>query len=316
MGMSVRFGAVCWGQYSTWLPLLAAAAAVDRAGYHSLWCTDHLYAIHGRSTGPIFDGWATLAAWATVTRQVRLGLMVAANTFRRPELTARLAVTLDHVSGGRAILGIGAGWYEREHRAFGLPFGAGPAERLRWLETTLRFVRPLLDGRAESADVPVPGSAASAGGPRVACPRPLQTRLPILVGGGGEQVTLRLVASWADMNNIGGGIDAVRRKEAVLRQQCETVGRDPAEIERTAGVGIVVIRNRMEDAVRAYRGIMAANGGADIAGQTVGPPAEVAATLAPYLELGYRHLVAEFPAPYDVESITRLVAEVGPMLGA
>jgi alkanesulfonate monooxygenase SsuD/methylene tetrahydromethanopterin reductase-like flavin-dependent oxidoreductase (luciferase family) len=317
MSAGLKLGAVCWGQYSTWPALLGIGRTVDDAGYHSLWCTDHLSSIHGQAAGPIFEGWAILAAWASVTRRVRLGLMVAANTFRPPRQTARLATTLDHISGGRAVLGIGAGWYEAEHRAFGLAFGAGPGERLRWLEATLRTVRPMLVGGALT-EPPEHATPAQRSGDHdgTACPRPLQARLPILVGGGGERVTLRLVAQWADMNNVGGGIAAVRRKEAILREHCEAVGRDPDEIERTAGVGIVVIRSRMEDAERAYRNILAHNGGAQIAGQLVGTPADVAATLAPYLDIGYRHLVAEFPAPHDHESVERLVVEVRSMLGS
>lgn len=309
MSAAPVFGAVCWGQYTTWDPLLEAARAVDRLGYGSLWCTDHLQSIHGTSPGPIFEGWGTLAAWATATNRVRLGLLVAANTFRVPGLTAKLATTLDHLSGGRAVLGVGAGWHEAEHRAFGLSFGSSPGERLRWLDEALAIMRASLDG--EAAPAPGPRYRGSGAWSR---PLPVQAHLPILVGGGGEQTTLRLVAKWADMSNFGGTVDAVRRKEDALLRHCESLGRDPREIERTLSVGIVVIRGRREEADDAYASILGHNGNAQIAAQTVGTPESLAEQLAPYVELGYRHLIAEFPAPFDHESIERLVNEVGPLL--
>jgi len=108
----VKFGALCWNQYATWPGLLEAGRRADRLGYDSLWTWDHLYPIVGSAEGPIFEGWLTLTAWAGVTTKVSLGLMVGANTFREPTLTAKLATTLDHISGGRAVLGIGAAWFE------------------------------------------------------------------------------------------------------------------------------------------------------------------------------------------------------------
>lgn len=305
----LKFGAVCWGQYAEWLSVLEAGRSADRLGYTSLWTTDHLYPIHGSRPGPVFEGWLTLAAWAVATMQVRLGLMVAANTFREPALTAKMAATLDHISGGRAILGIGAGWNEAEHQAFGLPFGSGPPERLRWLGEALPIMRGMLDGSEPTATGPRYRSRSTHNRPP-----PIQRRLPILVGGSGEIVTLRLVARWADMNNIGGGPAVVRSKEEVLVRHCLDVGRDPAEIERTVGVGTVFIRDRRDDAERMFRAALEQNGGARLAGQPVGTPEDVAALLGPYPELGYRHIIAEFPAPHDVESMTRLITDVGPLL--
>src|SRR6478609_3335680 len=129
----IKLGANCWNQYTTWPDLLAAGRRADALGYHSLWTWDHLYPIVGDSDGPMFEAWLMLAAWAQATEHVRIGLMVGANTFRTPTLTAKMATTLDHISGGRATLGIGAAWFEEEHVAFGIPFGSGFPERLRWL---------------------------------------------------------------------------------------------------------------------------------------------------------------------------------------
>ena len=104
----VRLGALCWNQYADWPSLLEAGRRVDRLGYDSLWTWDHVYPIVGRHEGPMFEGWLTITAWAQATERVRIGLMVVANTFRNPALTAKMATTLDHISGGRAILGVGA----------------------------------------------------------------------------------------------------------------------------------------------------------------------------------------------------------------
>jgi len=306
----IKLGANCWNQYAEWPDMLAAGQRVDRLGYDTLWTWDHLYPIVGSHEGPIFEGWLAITAWAATTEHVRIGLMVGANTFRNPALTAKLATTLDHISGGRAILGIGAAWFETEHRAYGLEYGDGPPERLRWLGEALPIMRGMLHGDRPSAK-----------GPHYAAkdvrndPLPVQERLPLLIGGGGEQVTLRLVARYGDANNVGGGVETVRRKEQILLQHCETIGRDPAEIERTTTIGTVVIRDSEEEARRVHRQIFEHNGRAkswdDVA---VGTPEQVAERLAPYLEIGYRHLIAGFPSPYDEESQTRFATEVRPLL--
>jgi alkanesulfonate monooxygenase SsuD/methylene tetrahydromethanopterin reductase-like flavin-dependent oxidoreductase (luciferase family) len=306
----IKIGALCWNQYTDWPSLLQAGIRADELGYSSLWTWDHLYPIVGSSDGPIFEGWLTLAAWAQATDRIRIGLMVGANTFREPALVAKMATTLDHISNGRAILGIGGAWFDEEHLAYGIPFGSGFPERLRWLGEALPIMRGMLDG-----------TRPTAGGPKYATrevrndPPPIQERLPIVVGGGGEQVTLKLVARYADANNVGGSVENVRRKEEVLVAHCEAVGRDPRSIERTVGTGVVVIRDDPAEARRVFEETFRHNGNADMwAAQPVGTPEQVADHLRPYVELGYRHLIAGFPSPYDAESMTRLVTEVKPML--
>lgn len=306
----IRLGALCWNQYTDWPSLLEAGRRTDPLGYDTLWTWDHLYPIVGSDDGPMFEAWLTITAWAMATERVRIGLMVGANTFRNPGLLAKMATTLDHLSGGRAIVGLGAAWFETEHVAFGIPFGSGFPERLRWLGETLPIVRGMLRGETPTLD----GDRYRVRAVRND-PPPLQQHMPILVGGDGEKVTLRLVARYADACNIGGGPEAVRRKDAVLRQHCEAVGRDEGEIERTTGIGVVVIRDSHAEAERVFREMFARNGNARLwTEQPVGTPEEVAEMLAPYLELGYRHLIAGFPSPYDEESMTRLAREVRPAL--
>ena len=306
----VKLGALCWNQYTDWQSLLAAGVRADRLGYDTLWTWDHLYPIVGSAEGPILEGWLTLAAWAQATKQVRIGLMVGANTFREPALTAKMATTLDHISGGRAILGIGGAWFETEHEAYGIPFGSGFPERLRWLGEALPVMRGMLHGERPTASGPRYSARAVRNDPP-----PLQERLPILIGGGGEQVTLKLVARYGDANNVGGGLENVKRKEAVLLQHCETVGRDPSEIERTVGIGTVMIRDSRAEVERLATSIFERNGRATPwTDQPVGTPEDVAESLAPFLDIGYRHFIAGFPAPYDEESMTRFATEVRPLL--
>ena len=307
---NVRFGALCWNQWTDWPSLLEAGRRADRLGYESLWTWDHLYPIIGDSRGPIFEGWLTITAWAMATERVRIGLMVGANTFRNPALVAKMATTLDHISGGRAILGIGAAWFEEEHRAFGLDYGDGPPERLRWLREALPIMRGMLDGSEPTAPGPHYRSRQTRNDPL-----PLQRHLPICVGGGGEKVTLRLVAQYADMCNHGGGVAAVRRRERILLEHCAAVGRDPATIERTTGIGTVFIRDDRAEAERLFREAFRRNRSSEAwADQPVGTPEDVAEKLAPYLEIGYRHLIAGVPALYDEESMTRLLTDVKPLL--
>ena len=142
----LKTGILLWSQAATWPEMLDAAKRVDRLGYDHLWTWDHLYAIFGDPYQPIFEGWTSLAAWAMATDQTRLGLLVGANTFRNPGLTAKTAETLDHISDGRAILGIGGAWFELEHTAHGIDFGTGFGQRLDWLDEAVGAMRAVLDG--------------------------------------------------------------------------------------------------------------------------------------------------------------------------
>jgi alkanesulfonate monooxygenase SsuD/methylene tetrahydromethanopterin reductase-like flavin-dependent oxidoreductase (luciferase family) len=317
MTKELRMGALCWNQYSDWPSMLAAGVRADELGFYSLWTWDHLYPIVGSDQGPMFEGYLTLAAWAQATKSVKVGLMVGANPFRNPALVAKMATTLDHISGGRAYLGIGSAWNESEARAFGIEFGESPGERLRWLREALPVMRGMLHGEEPSA-----------AGPRYAAegvrndPPPVQEHMPILVGGGGEKVTLRLVARYADANNISAalGVERFMDKERALQRHCEEVGRDPAEIERTINVGPVIIRDSSAEAGRVLAQIYDHNGGAETWSgrrpeeQPTGSPEHVAEFLAPFVEAGYRHVIIGLPAPYDEETMTRMISEVAPKL--
>jgi alkanesulfonate monooxygenase SsuD/methylene tetrahydromethanopterin reductase-like flavin-dependent oxidoreductase (luciferase family) len=312
MNAPLKLGANCWNQYADWETFLGAQQRIDRLGYDSTWTWDHVYPIVGSHEGPIFEAYTAMAAVATTTQRASIGLMVGANTFRNPALVAKMITTLDHISNGRAVLGIGAAWFETEHRAFGLPFGQSPGERLGWLAEALPILRGMLDGSRPS----------SAGGRYVShevlnLPTPIQEHLPILVGGSGLKVTLRLVAQYADACNIGGTADSLVGKDAALVEHCEALGRDEKTVERTVGMGTPFIRDSREEALTVMADVFADNGDAKTwTGMPVGTVENVVEHCKPYLELGYRHLIFGFPAPYDEETMTRLATEVRPQLEA
>jgi alkanesulfonate monooxygenase SsuD/methylene tetrahydromethanopterin reductase-like flavin-dependent oxidoreductase (luciferase family) len=312
----VKLGILLWSQAASWPEMLDAAKRVDRLGYAHLWTWDHLYAIFGDPYQPIFEGWSLLAAWARETERTRLGLLVGANTFRNPGVVAKTAATLDHLSDGRAILGIGGAWMEPEHRAHGIDFGTGFGQRLDWLDESVAAMRKILDGE----------SVTSAAGGRYNfddlrhAPAPLQPHLPIMIGGSGEKKTLRTVARYADMWNGQGTPEVMAHKVDVLRTHCEAVGRDISEIEFTLGIK-ATIRDTEEDAVRAWKAAMAHNQTpmARVENDDTfwnGTPQQLADRLRPYVEMGFRTVISEQPAPYDVETLERLIGEVVPLVEA
>ena len=302
--MTIKVGALLWPQTDSWPTLRDAAVRADRAGLDSLWTWDHLMAIVGPWEQPILEGWATLAALASVTERATLGLMVGANTFRNPGLTAKLATTLDHVSGGRAVLGIGGAWFEREHDAYGIDFGSGFGERLDRLDESVSLLRRLLDGERIADHAGRFYRMHDA----LVEPRPVQARLPILIGGSGPQKTLRTTARYADAWNTGGTVDELRKKDATLRERCAEVGRNPDEIERTMSVWMT-IRDDPKEARRVMAANAAANGDSladDDDSAYLGSPDEIADRLRPFVELGFRHVIVDAMAPYDAETLERL----------
>ncbi len=304
-----RFGLQLWAQQTDWPGFRDSALAAEEAGWDSVWTWDHLMAIFGPWEQPIFEGWSVLAGLAPITSRVRLGLMVGANTFRNPGHTAKLATTLDHLSGGRAVLGIGGAWFEREHDAYGIDFFSGHGERLDRLDEAVMLMRRLLDGERFSHH----GRFYTFDDALLA-PRPLQSHLPILVGGSGPRKTLRTVALRADGWNTSGTVEEVRAKLDLLAEHCSDVGRDMARIEKTVSFPIT-LRDDRAAAAAAYGALLAANGIETMeSGSTalLGSPAEVADTLRPYVELGFATVIVRMPAPYDRETIDRMarVAEL------
>jgi len=312
----LKLGILLWNQATDWPGILDAARRVDRLGYDHLWAWDHLYAIFGDPHQPIFEGWTSLAAYAMATDRTRLGLLVGANTFRNPGLVAKSAATLDHISGGRAILGIGGAWFELEHEAHGIEFGTGFGQRLDWLDESVGAIRAVLEGESVTSD----RSGRYHFDDLRHAPAPVQGRLPIMIGGGGEKKTLRTVARYADMWNVFGDPATLAHKDRVLRDHCADVGRDEARIERTVG-GKIVIRNTEAEARQVWADQMAHNmtPEEDWDGpQTLwlGSPEQIAAEIRSRVEVGFETVIIELPAPYDVETIERLMNDVKPLVDA
>ncbi|MFV2064855.1 MAG: TIGR03560 family F420-dependent LLM class oxidoreductase [Chloroflexota bacterium] len=308
----LKLGANCWNQYTDWPAFLAAQQRADRLGYESIWTWDHVYPIVGSPEGPILEAYTAMAAVASTTSRASVGLLVGANTFRNPALVAKMVTTLDHISNGRAILGIGAAWFETEHKAFGIPFGESPGERLRWLGEALPIMRGMLDG-----------TAPTAAGPHYAAkdawnlPPPVQKHIPILIGGSGPKVTLRLVAKYADACNLGGKAEDLGARDRSLIEHCEAIGRDERTVERTIGMATPIIRDAREEAFTVLADMFADNGNAKTwTGMPVGTVDDVVEHCSPFVEQGYRHLIFGFPAPYDEETMTRIATEVRPRLEA
>jgi len=200
-------------QHCTIDQIREAYRAADALGVDTIWVWDHMYPLYGDGGGNHYASTPILAAMAVETRSAHLGALVASNSYRNPEFYAYEVAAMDHLSGGRAILGTGAGWFERDYREYGYEFGDAPF-RLRELRAAL----PRIKARLAKLQPPPAG------------------RIPIMIGGAGEKVTLRLVAEHADMWNTFPPLESWRHKNQVLNEWCAKLGRDPAAIERTMSV--------------------------------------------------------------------------------
>ncbi len=266
----------------------------DDAGFDSIWVMDHFFQI--RSVGaieePMLEGWTTLGFMAAHSTRARLGLMVGGVHYRNPGLWIKAATTLDVLSGGRAWLGIGAAWNEEESRALGFPFPP-LGERFDMLENTLRMAHGMWSGeRGSEAALEGRGFAA---GRLLNSPQSIsRPRVPIMIGGGGEKKTLRLVAQYGDACNVFGSPEMIARKYRILDEHCAAVGRDPAEIERSTLQGVN----------------LAAEGGGR--GESA---AQVADRFGDLADAGAQHVIFSIPGVYDPARIAA-VAEVIPTLKA
>jgi alkanesulfonate monooxygenase SsuD/methylene tetrahydromethanopterin reductase-like flavin-dependent oxidoreductase (luciferase family) len=324
MQAPIKLGAILWNEYTDWPAFLDGMLRAEDLGFDSLWTWDHVYPIVGSWEGPALETYTAMAAVASQTKRATIGHLVSANTFRNPALLAKMITTIDHISGGRAVLGIGAAWMEPEHTAYGLEYGDRPGTRLRWLAEALPIVRGMLEATRPSS----PPGGRYAVDSALNLPAPVRGRIPILIGGSGPKVTLKLVAQYADMNNLGNPIAEVLQADPILVEHCRSLGRDDREIERTVELQRVVIRDSREAAQAVDAELLARSGGArpdevrpgsadvDAVRCVAGTPDEVVEELTPFVRAGYRHLICGLPAPYDRETMERLTKEVRPRLEA
>jgi F420-dependent oxidoreductase-like protein len=274
----VRFGIQTPQQNSnTWEEMLSLWQEVDTLGFDTAWVFDHFLPIFSDPTGPCMEGWTALSALAMATKNVRLGIMVTGNTYRNPAVLAKTATTVDIISGGRLILGIGGGWFEREHEAFGVPFPS-VRERLSRLDESLTLIKQLWTQDTNNyagkyyhlQDAPF-------------LPKPVQKpHPPILVGASGEKVALGIVARHADMWNTFGSPDVFRHKIARLTEHCQRIGRDPDTIEKSVLV----------------TGMFA--------------PQDARQQVQEYVAAGVTHIIFSVSAPEDHQAIRHFARDVIP----
>lgn len=309
----MRIGFQVWGSNVAWSDLMAAGEAIEELGFASCYANDHVVPVVGTSDGvdpdargPIFEAMATVGGWAARTARVRLGCLVAGAGYRNPGLLAREVVTLDHASGGRMVLGIGAGWYARDHAMYGWALPS-VAERLDRLEEQATVLRGLLDGgRVTFHGRWVDFDDA------VLDPLPRQARLPLLIGGSGERRTLRIVARFADVWNGEGDPATIARKIAVLDAHCADVGRDPTTIERTVGLPPPSIRSSAGEARDVLAAALGRHGWTRADARSaaenacVGTPEDVAGSLRRYAATGVSEVIFDWPAPFDARTLATL----------
>jgi F420-dependent oxidoreductase-like protein len=278
------------------------ASTAEQAGFDSVFVMDHFYQLPniGPRTDPMLEGYTVLAGIAARTKVVRLGTLVTGVTYRNPAFLAKVVTTLDSVSSGRAILGIGAGWNEDEHRGYGYQFPP-VGERLSRLEEALQICRAMFRGEEatfEGRYYRIEGA--------LNFPKPVQPNgPPIMIGGGGEQRTLKLVAQYADMCNIFGDVATIRHKMEVLERHCEAVGRDPSTIVKTR-LGSLIIRKTDAEAQRLFEQVLN-RPGIDKervrAMLMVGSPDRVAEEAQKLLDAGLDGLIFNMPHMEDPEAI-------------
>ena len=304
MSRPLRFGVTLPQIKRTWAEVRDAAVEFDRLGFDSVWVCDHLYSVP-MPTYPIFEAWTQLAAVAAVTERVELGTLVTPPFFRNPAVLAKQIATIDHVSGGRTIVGLGGGWFPSEFEGYGCPFPP-IGERLRALEETVEIMKRMWTEER----VTFHGTHCRV--EDVICePKPVR-RPPILIGGGGERVLMRIAARHADIwNNLAVSQGELGHKIEVLRRRCQEVGRDPETLEVSQQCLVVIaehdaaVREALVKAAKIYGGHM---GGALEEHGIWGTPEQVIERIERHRGLGCTLFVIEFFGR-DTREPARLFAE-------
>jgi alkanesulfonate monooxygenase SsuD/methylene tetrahydromethanopterin reductase-like flavin-dependent oxidoreductase (luciferase family) len=301
-GNTIRFAVQATPSRLTYQDYLAHWLECERLGYDIAYVTDH-FVVDSPEMGPgsVFESTTLVSAMATQTRRMRCGIMVAGNTFRNPGILAKIAVTLDHVSGGRFELGMGSGHIQAEHEQYNIPFYT-LGKRLRMFREAAQLVRSLLTNERTNFD----GEYYRA--TNALCePKPVQQPLPILIGGIGEELSLRIVAESADIWNnwTSPDHDTYRQKLAALERHCKDAGRDPGEIRKSMHIKPIVGETEAEVAERA-----------SVPGRhrSQGTPEQVAEHLLSFVKLGVSDFVFMLDAPGDMRTLELLATKVAPIV--
>ncbi len=267
-----------------WPDLLATATHAEATGWDDIYVADHFLPNAEDTSGPMHEAWTLVAGLAAAVPRVGIGVLVSGNTYRHPAVLAKMAATADHISNGRIILGLGAGWQENEHVAYGIEYSTVKG-RLDRLEEACEVVTSLFanskttfDGEHyQLVDAPLE-------------PKPIQSPLPLLIGGGGEKRTMRIAARFAQRWNVWGTPETLTHKNAVLDRHCEDLGRDPGEISRSAQGLLFLMDDEEASAKLRERDIGRA--------ALVGTPDELVEVVAAYREAGVDELIVpDFTLP-------------------
>jgi F420-dependent oxidoreductase-like protein len=294
---------------SKWAKAVEIAALAEDMGLDSLWVYDHFHNVPRPAHETVFECWTTLAAISQRTSRIKLGQMVGCAAYRSPAYLAKVTSMIDVISGGRLIWGIGAGWYEHEYRGYGFPFPA-PRERIALLRETVEVVTRLWS----EPDVTYHGRHVRLEGAQCD-PKPLQSPRPaVLIGGGGEQLTLRVVARLADQSNFGGKPHEFARKCEILKEHCAAVGRDYDEIRKTWSPEVFIRESEAEVAAGGTRSFWGEPFESWAEGNLVGTPEQVAEKIRTYEALGctgFYPWCSDYP---DTETLRLFAQQVVPAL--
>jgi F420-dependent oxidoreductase-like protein len=304
-----------------WSTMLDVTKRAERLGFDSAWVYDHFHTVPEPTQEVTYEAWTLMAALAATTDTIRLGQMCTCNGYRPPAYLAKVAASIDVISGGRLEMGIGGGWYEHEYNAYGYPFPA-PSVRLGELDEAVQIMIKLWTEDEASFD----GEHYRLDG-AISRPKPVQDPyIPLWIAGGGEQLTLRTAARYADATNFGVTPESFRHKRSVLEQHCERIGRDPSDITMSSNVNVIVgstetdvevkkreIRERFSRVVSDPDGTMDRWFGTHQA--AVGTPARIVDLLGLYADEGCSYIICNFPdAATDPGSMELFAAEVMPKL--
>lgn len=291
------------GAENKWQTALEIAELIEDLGYDSIWLYDHFHNVPRPAHEAVFECWTTVAALSQATSRVRLGQMVGCNSYRQPSVLAKMTSTIDVMSGGRLDWGIGAGWYENEYKGYGFDFPA-PKVRIGMLKEAVEIVRSMWT----EPETTYKGTYYEL--ERANCdPKPVQQpHPPIWIGGGGEQLTLRVVARLADVANFGGKPHEWQHKAEVLKGHCRDVGRDDDEIRKTISGEVMVRETEAEIDALGSRSLWGEPLESWKAGNLVGTPEQVAEKIQAYVDLGCTGFVP-WCSDYPDTQTLRLFAE-------
>ena len=305
-----------------WSTMQRVAWQAEQLGYDSIWVYDHFHTIPVGTQEPTYEAWTLMASLAAVTERVRLGQMCTCNGYRPPSYLAKVAASIDVISGGRLEMGIGGGWYEQEYVAYGYPFPKASV-RLGELDEAVQVMRAMWTEEEASFE----GRYYTIDG-AICMPKPLQGSIPMWIAGGGEQLTLRTAARYADYTNFGGSVEGFTHKSEVLERHCIDVGRDYSQITRSKNFNVILAEDqkgadgKLEVLRERYGSVPPVDGqrtvsrwfGGDEA--AVGSPEMLIELLGSYRAAGMEYAIVYFPdAAYDLESLEMFAREVIPAFG-